>query len=137
MSIFVKYNDLDINLWNDFISSHPESNIFHTPEMFEVFRETHNYDPQIWYATDKNQKILAIFPFTHVFLDTKFGKLTGRSISYGGFLAQPNDLGKNALLLIFKHISNIKKYPTVFSEIRNCFDTSFRKIILKGVCVVT
>jgi len=125
MSIIVKNSDLDFDHWSHFTLNHPDANVFHSPEMFDAFKETNNYFPQIWYATDKNHNLLAIFPFVNVFVNTKFSKFTGRSISYGGFLSQPSYLGKAALTQIFINISQIKPYPTVFTEIRNCFNTSF------------
>lgn len=32
--------------WAEFVAKHPHGNVFHTPEMFEVFRRTKGFAPR-------------------------------------------------------------------------------------------
>ena len=43
-----------------YIDKHPYGTIFHTPYMFEVYRETPNYEPFAYYAVDDQRQIKAM-----------------------------------------------------------------------------
>ena len=38
--------------WRRFMEEHPQGNIFHTPEMFQVFSHTKGHQPELWAATE-------------------------------------------------------------------------------------
>jgi len=38
-------NYLSPDLWSSFVYNHPNGNIFQTPEMYEVYKQTKNYEP--------------------------------------------------------------------------------------------
>lgn len=124
MNIRIQIDNLDTTQWTHFIQNHPDANIFHTPEMYEVFQSVKNYSPHILYAKDDNTDLLAIFPFVDIFIKAKYSRLTGRSVSYGGFLCEKSHTGYQALYHILQTRKKIKPNPTVFTEIRNCYDTT-------------
>ena len=49
-----------------FVEAHPASNIFHTPEMCDVFAHTAGYRPALWAAVDEAGSPLALLPVAEV-----------------------------------------------------------------------
>jgi len=45
-------DSIDREQWSKFVSDHPRGNIFQTPEMADVYRETEDYDPIFFAAVD-------------------------------------------------------------------------------------
>ena len=45
--ILTNGNNIDKNKWYEFVFDHPHGNIFQTPEMYEVYQNTKNYEP-VW-----------------------------------------------------------------------------------------
>ena len=52
---------LDRNLWKDYVDSNRQGNIFHTPEMYDVFARAKGYRPALWAAVGDDGQILAMF----------------------------------------------------------------------------
>ena len=46
--------------WGNFVKNHPDGNIFHTPEMFQVFSRAKGYQPTLWAAVDRSNRPLAL-----------------------------------------------------------------------------
>ncbi len=44
-----------------YVDKHPYGIIFHNPYMFEVYRETHNYEPFAYYTVGDQLQIKAMF----------------------------------------------------------------------------
>src|SRR3954451_13549590 len=95
--------DLDENHWKDFVDKHPYGNIFHTPEMFQVFARAKGYQPELWATVDRHSQILALFLPTHITLvDGLLRRFTTRSVVYGGILFQEGDSGEEAVRLLLE-----------------------------------
>lgn len=60
-----------------YIDNHPNGTIFHTPYMFEVYKETPNYEPFAYYAVDEQRQIKAML--TGVIETVKSGFLSSLS----------------------------------------------------------
>ena len=52
-------NTLDEKVWRQFVVQHPHSNVFHTPEMFQVFNCAKGHQPTLW-AAIQNGRVLAL-----------------------------------------------------------------------------
>jgi serine/alanine adding enzyme len=52
--------EININKWSDFVINNESGNIFQTPEMFEVFRGTKNYKPEVIAVVDSKDDIQGI-----------------------------------------------------------------------------
>jgi len=50
-------SELDRERWSDFVSKHPYGNIFQTPEMYEVYRRTRNYEPYFLAVINDNADV--------------------------------------------------------------------------------
>lgn len=118
-------HNLDEKPWSDFVLQNTQANIFHTPEMFQVFEMARNHQPLIHAVLDENKKILALLPTVQVtILNGLLKRLTTRSISYGGVLSTPDPFGKQALNTLLRVYSKEEDRDALFTELRNISDMS-------------
>jgi lipid II:glycine glycyltransferase (peptidoglycan interpeptide bridge formation enzyme) len=116
-------NHLDEESWRSFVFNHPHSNIFHSPDMFEVFKRANGYHPLIWGVTDDNNQPIAILPIVHVtLLDDFFRYFTTRAISYGSILFDMEWASRDALPLLLRTYSQNINRKVLFTELRNQSD---------------
>ena len=102
-----------------YIDNHPYGTIFHTPYMFEVYKETPNYEPFAYYAVDDNMQIKAML--TGVIQTVRPGFLS--SLSKRAVMIQAPIFDKiDALDFLLSEYSKIMKYKVVYSDVRNQFD---------------
>jgi len=109
--------------WRHFVEEHPAGNIFHTPEMFQVFSRVKDFEPELWTVVDQEESILALMTPVHVRLFNLLflSCLTTRSIVYGGVLCAPGEVGLDALELLLRTYKQKIGYRSMFTEIRNVF----------------
>ena len=114
--------ELPLPQWEAYVNEHPLGNIFHTPQMFQVFERANGYQPQFW-AAAHNEKILALFLPVNVSLTRGLlSPLTTRSIAYGSILFTPSAEGRQALsFLLEAYIREVDGRP-LFTELRNLSD---------------
>jgi serine/alanine adding enzyme len=111
---------LDEEAWRQFINQHPASNVFHTPEMFQVFAQTKGHQPELWAAVDQNSTVLALFLPVHITLmDGLLRRLTTRSVVYGSILCQDSRCGREALRLLLNNYAKKIQNHSLFTELRN------------------
>jgi len=118
MSIDV-INTLPEDEWRSFVWQHQRGNIFHTPEMFQVFARTKGHQPELWAAAN-NKRILAMFIPTKISLLNGFlRRLTMRAVSYGSVLCQPDQEGREALSQLLSVYADSQNEKPLFTELRN------------------
>nr|HQG68051.1 hypothetical protein [Paludibacteraceae bacterium] len=92
MKIISCIHNISFAEWANFIKLHPKGNIFQTPEMYEVYKNTKNYDPIFLAVIDDNDEILgillAVIQKEHTGI---LGKFSARSIIMGGPLIKDNN----------------------------------------------
>lgn len=116
-------NSLNEEVWFSFIKDQPSSNIFHTPEMFEVFRRAQGHNPQLFAALNDDGQLLALLTPVQVTLhDGILRRLMSRSIAYGGALYENDENGKVALAVLLRECSRKTKNVVLFTELRNLSD---------------
>lgn len=116
---------LNEEIWRSFIKDQSSSNIFHTPEMFEVFRRAHGHNPQLFAANNKDGKLLALLTPVNVTLhDGILRRFMTRSIAYGGVLNEHNEISKVALRDLLQECSRKTKSQVLFTELRNISDVN-------------
>lgn len=121
---------LDTDRWKKFVDNHPDGNIFHTPEMYEVFSRAKGYAPSLWAAVSGKQ-ILALMLPVEVILYPWLRKFTSRAIVYGGVLCAPTAKGQEALSLLLDVYNQKMRKRNIFTEIRNIANTSgFQQTLL-------
>ena len=102
-----------------YIDNHPYGTIFHTPYMFEVYKETPNYEPFAYYAVDDQRQIKAML--TGVIQIVKPGFLS--SLSKRAVMMQAPIFDEiEALDFLLYEYSKIMKHKVVYSEVRNHYD---------------
>lgn len=61
---FEKLKNHDFKTWNDYVLSHPDSEIFHLAEWYHIYKESYNYKPWYYFLKD-NSAIKGIIPLFH------------------------------------------------------------------------
>ena len=126
---------LEHSVWSKFVGSHPQGNIFHTPEMYEVFSKTFGYSPGLWAAVEDDRVFALMLP-VEVTLYSWLRRFTSRAIVYGGILCDPSPEGQEGLSGLLAHYKKESRHQGVFTEIRNISDTSsFQSIFRKNTFV--
>lgn len=118
MSIRIE-NSLSEEKWRNFVLKHPKGNVFHTPEMYQVFQRTKGFVPELWAAID-NERVLALFLPVQISLANGLTSyLTTRSVSYGSVLCLPETSGREALSLLLQVYKREADQKSLFTELRN------------------
>jgi hypothetical protein len=125
-------NSIDENVWREFVNQNPQGNIFHTPEMLQVFEHTHGHHPQLHAALDGDEQLHALLlPVRVTLKNGLLRNLTTRSVAYGGVLYSNNETGKRALELLLEEYSEGAGREALFTELRNLSDQSAIQPILR------
>lgn len=112
-------NQLNESDWKQFVDQHPQGNIFHTPEMFEVFAHAKGFRPMLWAALPGNGQIEALFLPVQVTLYDLMRPITTRAISYGSVLCESSKEGHQALSTLLKTYVHENRLACLFTELRN------------------
>jgi serine/alanine adding enzyme len=114
---------LDPDKWRDFVASHPNGQVFHTPEMYEVFANAKRHDPKLWATVDRDGKVLSLMQPIYVStFDGLLGRFTARSIAYGSVLYLAGPEGLKALAKMLSTYRRRMAGPVLFTELRNLSD---------------
>ncbi len=116
--------NLNENLWQDFVENHPQGNIFHTPEMFRVFNQCKGHRSTLWAVVDKSGYPFALLlPVEVTLVNGLLRQFTTRAIAYGSLLCAPGPEGKKALAMLLQSYKQQAK-GALFTELRNLSDLS-------------
>ena len=88
--------------WRNFVDQHPQGNIFHTPEIFQTFKQTQDYEPELWAVTDGEQVLALMLPVRIIFMNGPLRSFTARAVAHGGVLYAPDTTGVEALSLLLE-----------------------------------
>lgn len=114
---------LEERLWQEFVQNHPDSQIFHTPEMFQVFARTEGYKPTLWAAVENDGRILALLlPVEITLMRGPARRFTSRAVVYGSVLCADGDSSRQALEALLKAYRREVKSSLLFTELRNLSD---------------
>jgi len=124
---FIKdINQIDRKKWEDFVFTNPNGTIFQSPDMYDLYLSVDSYDPLFLALEDQhgNLKILIVAVVMHDYKGL-MGKLTARTLVYGGPLIDPKEKHPEVLteLLLDALIKAVEK-QSLFIQIRNLFDLS-------------
>jgi serine/alanine adding enzyme len=121
LSITRDYTKLDIREWSNFVLSHPNGNIFQTPEMVTLYSRSSMYEPIVIACLNENYKILGILI---ALIEKEFkgmlGWLSARAIVYGGPLI--DNFNNQVCSLILSEFNNVCKHKVIYSQFRNLWD---------------
>lgn len=118
--------------WAEFVNRHPHGNIFQTPQMYEVYKSTKNYEPLIVICLDRETLEVAgvLLAVIQKQYSGWISKLSARAIVWGGPLVKNNN--KEVLIKLLEVFSQIVKHKSIYTEVRNLTDQAeFKEIFLK------
>jgi len=122
---------LDESLWREFMDNHPQAQIFHTPEMFQVFAQAKGHRPSLWAAVDGSDRPLALMLLVQVTLmGGLLRRFTTRAIAYGSVLCTSGTEGKQALAKLLQTYNREVQGSVLFTELRNLSDLSGLQSVL-------
>jgi serine/alanine adding enzyme len=106
--------------WRSFVESNPDGNIFHTPEMFQVFSRTKGHEPELWAAIGTHQQILALFLPVRISLKPGVLQyLTSRSVVFGSVLCNQDNEAFEALRILLQSYQRETGLRSLFTQLRN------------------
>jgi serine/alanine adding enzyme len=115
-------NSLSEEKWRAFADGHPASNIFHTPEMFQVFGRTKGHRPEVWAATKQEQVLALLLPVRITLMDGLLRPFTTRAVVYGSVLCAPGPEARKALEVLLRAYVGEAGGGLLFTELRNLSD---------------
>lgn len=123
---------LDERVWRAFVDEHPCGNIFHTPEMMQVFARARGYAPQLWAGLDDHGRVQALLlPVQITVVDRPlFRKLTTRAVVYGSALCTSSDHGRETLTHLLQTYNQQMAHQLLFTELRNLSDLADLRPVL-------
>ena len=109
--------------WRSYLKNNPCSNIFHTPEMFEVFQRTQGYTPRKLAVLGPENQLLSICLPVLVSLNRGFlKKATTRAIHYGGILHDDRTESIDSLQELLPECLRQCGREAIFTELRHLAD---------------
>ena len=130
MTYKIQHN-INFTQWSLFLDSNPQFNIFQTPEMYQVYNRTKNYEPIFLSVVNDAEEILgillAVIQKEHSGL---LGDFSARSIIWGGPLIKDNN--PEVLDYLLKEYNKIIKRKAIYSQFRNLWNwTDDEKLIFQ------
>lgn len=132
LKVTIDINKINKDRWSSFVYNHPNGNIFQTPEMYEVYKQTKNYEPIFLAVTANNDEILGILLAVIQKEYSGFlGNFTARSIIFGGPLIKNTDA--YILDFILQEYNKIIRKKAIYSQFRNMWEwRDLKEIFIKN-----
>ena len=128
-------DSIDREKWEDFVSSHPQGNIFQSRYISDVYIHTNNYESVSLATVDSESKeILAVLQAVIVRdASGMVGSLSSRSIINGGPLFVEGKKGLEALEKLLNYYEKFLHNRAIYTQIRNVWDTENSKNTLTSL----
>ena len=124
------YEQLDRSEWAEFVKTHPNGNVFQTPEMYEVYARTKHTTPFV-VAVSEGNEIVGVLLAQIITNGGRFASwLTARSIIIGGPLIK--DERADVLNYLMDAYKQLLPRKIIYSEIRPIYDMADVATILQG-----
>ena len=118
--------------WRRFVEENPGGTLFHTPEMFEVFRATRGYRPSLWAAIHDGEPASLLLPVQVSLHPGRLTRrLTTRAIVFGSVLCSPGKVGCAGLSALLAAYVRGTRSDALFTELRNLRDLSTLQPVLQ------
>lgn len=117
--------------WCRFVEEHPQGNVFHTPEMFQVFSRAKGHQPDLWAATEDGRVLALLLPVRITLMNGLLRYFTARAVVYGSVLCAPGTKGQEALAMLLRTYERQVKGSPLFTELRNLSDLNSIQSILQ------
>jgi serine/alanine adding enzyme len=123
--IITDIDSIDRMQWEKFVYDHPQGNVFQTPQMYAAYYAAKNYQPIIVACYEKDSLVGILLAVIQKEYKGFLGKLSARSIIWGGPLIKNMDI--NILKIILNSYDNITKKKAIYSQFRNLTDLNMAK----------
>ncbi|WMW23248.1 GNAT family N-acetyltransferase [Methanolobus mangrovi] len=116
---------LDKHEWDDFVSNHPQGNIFQTSMMADLYGKTKNYESICLAAKDPVSNNLLAVMQSVIICEMKgiLSSFSSRAVLHGGPLFVDSDKGREAVQSMMEHYDKLVGRRIVYTQIRNMWDT--------------
>ena len=126
------YSVINKKAWTDFVIHHPNGNIFHIPEMINIYKKTPGYKPVFLACLDNSENIQGlVVGVIQGAISRLLRPFTARCIIWGGPLVINNSEIVTELLL--KELEAIVSKETVYIQFRNLWNVKkLKPVFLKN-----
>ncbi|MDD3245957.1 MAG: peptidoglycan bridge formation glycyltransferase FemA/FemB family protein [Methanosarcina sp.] len=126
---------IDLEKWENFVSNHPEGNIFQTCAMADVYRSTKNYEPISLAAIEPESGVILAVLQAVIIRDAPgfVGSISSRSIINNGPLFVEGKKGLEALEMLLNYYEKFLHNRAIYTQIRNLWDTENSKNTLDSL----
>jgi lipid II:glycine glycyltransferase (peptidoglycan interpeptide bridge formation enzyme) len=125
---------IDRKEWSEFVLNHPQGNVFQSPETFDLFQGTNNYEPVFLAAVNKSMNAAGVLQAV-IQKESKGipGYFSSRTIIFGGPLIKVNDLTDRLVILekLLSGLIKIVKFKSIYIQFRNFFDVKSYEVVFK------
>lgn len=122
---------VDEGAWRTLVGREPKANVFHTPEMYQVFQRARGHRPALWAATGLDGSPLAMFVPVEI---TLFGGLlrswTSRAVAYGGLLWVEHPMAEPAVRALLSAYVRENRGRMLLTELRHVSDATEVRSVL-------
>ncbi|HEX9933780.1 MAG TPA: GNAT family N-acetyltransferase [bacterium] len=108
-------------VWSRFVKDHPQGNVFHSPELHQVFMHVTNHRP-ISLAAIPDGECEPVALLSAVLVDVMggpFRRFTSRGILYGGLLGSVSGEQSDTVKALVQAYDNTVRSMAILTEIRN------------------
>ncbi len=111
-----------VDRWRRFLREHEDPNIFHTPEMYDVFADTPDCRPAVLSAVSSGRIRALMMPVRVRLTRLPVGRLAWRILLHGGILAERSEEGQEAVLFLLHRLRSEARGFEI--EVRNLSNRS-------------
>lgn len=118
-------DNVDNDMWDQFVLNHPYGNIFQTSAMAKVYSKTNKYDSVRLVAKDADSGDLLALVQGSLICEMRgiLSPFSSRSVIQGAPLFQNSESGIKAFHKLMKHYNKLVGNKIVYTQIRNMWDT--------------
>ncbi|MCP4148715.1 MAG: peptidoglycan bridge formation glycyltransferase FemA/FemB family protein [bacterium] len=134
MNEYTVATELDEKQWWEFVSGHPNGNVFQSPDILEHFRQTKNYTPVLHAVLEENKIAGLLMAVLQKESSSPLGYFSARTIVWGGpLIKQSTPETENIILdLLLKTFIDDVKGKSIYIQIRNLADMSAYETCFKN-----
>lgn len=125
LKIVTNADAIDRKEWERFVHDHPQGNVFQTPQMHAAYSAAKNYKPIVLACYDGDSLAGILLAVVQKEYKGLLGKLSARSIIWGGPLVKNND--GHVLEAIMKEYERGIKKHAIYTQVRNIFAAGWAK----------
>ena len=119
MNRIIHNGEIDRTKWAAFVASHPKGNVFQTPEMFDVNRQTPGYEPQV-IALEQDKQMVGLMMWVVMREQGMKACFSARSIIQGAPLAK--DDKPEYIITLLEAYEKKRDKGVIYTQVRNHFE---------------